>query len=38
LHEFLDAHAATMPRVALRYAVEQLSRAARDRYLALGRA
>jgi hypothetical protein len=38
LHQFLDAHAATMPRVALRYAVEQLSRAARDRYLALGRA
>jgi 3-methyladenine DNA glycosylase AlkD len=31
---FLDAHSATMPRVALRYAVEQLDEAARARYLA----
>ncbi|CAM3683981.1 DNA alkylation repair protein [Occultella aeris] len=31
---FLDVHAATMPRVALRYAVERLDTGTRQRYLA----
>jgi 3-methyladenine DNA glycosylase AlkD len=32
---FLDRHAATMPRTALRYAIEHLDRGDRDRYLGL---
>lgn len=35
LLEFLDNHAATMPRVTLRYAVEKLDKTTRDRYLGL---
>lgn len=37
LRGILDRVAATMPRVALRYAIEKLDRSERDRYLALGR-
>jgi 3-methyladenine DNA glycosylase AlkD len=33
LRAFLDAHAATMPRTALRYSIEHLDRAERDHYL-----
>ena len=36
LLQFLDAHAATMPRVALRYAIEHLDTAQRQHYLGLG--
>jgi hypothetical protein len=32
---FLDHHAATMPRVTLRYAIEHLDRKLRDHYLGL---
>jgi 3-methyladenine DNA glycosylase AlkD len=35
LASFLDAHAATMPRVMLRYSIEKLDRAERDRYVAM---
>lgn len=35
LRSFLDEHAATMPRVALRYAIEKLDKKERDHYLSL---
>lgn len=37
LRQFLDAHAAVMPRTMLRYAIERLSPAARARYMKLTR-
>jgi 3-methyladenine DNA glycosylase AlkD len=37
LASYLDAHAATMPRVMLRYSIEKLDKPERDRYLALKR-
>jgi 3-methyladenine DNA glycosylase AlkD len=37
LVSFLDAHAATMPRVMLRYSIEKLDKRERDRYLAIKR-
>jgi hypothetical protein len=35
LVRFLDTHAASMPRVMLRYSIEKLDRRQRDRYLAM---
>ena len=35
LLKFLDQHAATMPRVALRYSIEKLDKKQRDHYLSL---
>jgi 3-methyladenine DNA glycosylase AlkD len=35
LLQFLDGHAATMPRIVLRYAIEKLGKAQRDHYLGL---
>ncbi len=37
LASFLEAHAVTMPRVMLRYSIEKLDKAERDRYLAMKR-
>lgn len=37
LRQFLDRHATTMPRVALRYAIERLGEQERRRYLAMRR-
>jgi 3-methyladenine DNA glycosylase AlkD len=38
LRAFLDRHAATMPRTALRYSIEHLDRPDRDHYLSLAKA
>jgi hypothetical protein len=38
LLEFLDQHAATMPRVLLRYSIEKLDKNQRDHYLKLKKA
>jgi 3-methyladenine DNA glycosylase AlkD len=38
LLSFLDKHAATMPRVALRYAIERLEKKKRDHYLSMKKA
>jgi 3-methyladenine DNA glycosylase AlkD len=37
LHAFLQKHAATMPRVALRYAIEKLSPTEKKRYMTMGK-
>ena len=34
---FLNAHAASMPRTALRYAIERLSQEQRRHYMAMGK-
>jgi len=38
LHAFLDKHAATMPRTALRYSIEHLDRSERAHYLSQAKA
>ncbi len=38
LREFLDIHAATMPRVLLRYSIEKLDKSERDHYLQMKKA
>ena len=38
LREFLDAHAATMPRTMLRYAIERMTEKERKAYMGMGRA
>ncbi|MET8152880.1 DNA alkylation repair protein [Actinoplanes sp. NPDC049668] len=38
LRAFLDRHAATMPRTALRYSIEHLDKPERDHYLSLAKA
>ena len=35
LLDFLDQHAATMPRTALRYAIEHLDKDVRNHYLSM---
>jgi 3-methyladenine DNA glycosylase AlkD len=37
LHGFLDRHAATMPRVTLRYSIEKLDKKDRERYMRMKR-
>jgi hypothetical protein len=37
LASFLDSHAATIPRVMLRYSIEKMDKADRDRYLSMKR-
>jgi 3-methyladenine DNA glycosylase AlkD len=37
LHLFLDAHASTLPRTMLRYAIERLPEKERKAYMAAGR-
>lgn len=37
LRQFLDRHAATMPRVTLRYAIEKLDQVVQKRYMGIGR-
>ncbi|XID94639.1 DNA alkylation repair protein [Paenibacillaceae bacterium WGS1546] len=37
LKRFLDEHAATMPRVTLRYAIEKLDKDTKDYYMSLGK-
>ncbi|MBP6994173.1 DNA alkylation repair protein, partial [Candidatus Woesebacteria bacterium] len=37
LREFLDKHASTMPRTALRYAIEHMDKDEREKYMLMGR-